>query len=199
MRPAPRSRSTIYPYVLGNHARMGRAPLLELGALDVVLVCWREGASTLLWRDDLEALGHDPGRQFLRARDNLMALTDAQLIPHTICAGPRGAPCLAFRHPLAAACALLPQLHDLAERKLRSDRLTMAMPRRDLLLVFASPVAPRLDVEAHDFVSVLATGRSALTDELFLLERSGPSCYFGPNQYPLLADEIEVEVEVDAA
>lgn len=164
----------LFPYVVMRSDPDGRTPIATLSdGLHLALIhVTTEGHATIMFREELQAQGLDWGAAYLDSRERLMRLVHARLVRMRAVAGPSNVRCLAFDHSfLAASCAVLPDLFDLAHRQLRADSMILAIPRRDLLIV-----APNLGVGFRkELTALLGTDES----RVFSLDPSGPAWMSG--------------------
>ena len=133
-RPKPES---FLPHVAMRRPPRGRTPIVSLHDqihIALVRVC-SEGAR-VFYRQDLAELAVDPGAAYLSARDHLGRLVRAGVVQARTMAGPMGLRCVVYRHTfLAASCVVLPDLFARSCEEIRSERLCVAVPRRDLMVV----------------------------------------------------------------
>jgi hypothetical protein len=159
----------LFPFVVLHEAEKGQTPIATLSdGIHLVLIrVTSDGKSKLLFREDLGQLGLDPCAEYLASRERLVRLVRARLVRMRAVEGPGNVRCLAFEHSfLAASCAVLPDLFDLAYGHIRSESMLLAIPRRGLLVV-----APGY---SGVFRQELATLFGA-EDRIFSLDPSGPA------------------------
>jgi hypothetical protein len=90
-------------------------------------------------------------------------------------AGPEGRPFILFSgHWLASSCILLPDLYDLASKRLGTTDILVSVPNRDAMLVF-----PKGDAHYRQAMRALirekeSDGLKPLTFKLFGLTKAGP-------------------------
>lgn len=128
----------LFPFVLTQREPRRGTPIATLSdGIHVALVrVTSDGDATVMFREDLLEAGLDPGAEYLASRDRLVRLVRARLVRMRRVRGPRQVCCLVFEHSfLAASCAVLPDLFELASRELGEDSMLLAIPRRDLLVV----------------------------------------------------------------
>lgn len=157
-----------FPFVVMRREAKGRTPIATLsdGIRLVLVKVTTEGHSQLMFREDLEQLGLDPCAEYLASRERLVRLVRARLVRMRAVLGPGNVRCLAFEHSfLAASCAVLPDLYDLAFRQLRTESMMIAMPRRDFLVIAPSYGGVFKEELARLF---------GADDRVFSLEPSGP-------------------------
>jgi len=158
-----------FPFVLMRRDPAGRTPFATLSdGIHLALVSVTcDGDSKVLFREDFQERGLDPVRAYLDSRERLSRLVDARLVRMRAVLGPARVRCLAFEHSfLAASCAVLPDLFQLAHAQLKSDTMILAIPRRDLLVV-APNLGAEFRTELHRLLGV--------DDRTFSLEPSGPT------------------------
>lgn len=159
----------LFPFVLMRREEKGRTPVATLSdGIGLVLIkVTTEGRSTVLFREDLERLRLDPCAEYLASRQRLARLVRARLVRMRAVLGPGNVRCIAFEHSfLAASCAVLPDLYELAFHQLRAESMMLAMPRRDFLVVAPS--------YGGSFKNELSTLFGA-EDRVFSLDPSGPA------------------------
>ncbi len=181
-----RPRQGLFP-VVTRHAP-GRE-LCSVGDLSVLVMRVHEGRSRVYGRDDLDVLGVDVARVYLRSRENLELLVDAHLVRLELTRGPRGVPMVRIKHPaLGASCLLLPGLRDRMLKLLGGESLCAVVVRRDLMVVFSAddPLA-RVDVGAK--LAEWAAPHRPLTRTQYGIEESGPRV--------LAHADTEIPVDVD--
>ena len=187
--------SRLYPLVVNDKLPPRHRPLAFLGhGLGFALARLRDGGAATYFRDDIEALGGDPVRAYLDARENLGELITAKLVEMRIAGGPRVAslegrrvPLFVVRHSvLAASCLVAPDLWERAASALGATELAAAIPRHDLLVVFPD-WSSEIRAAMQSFVSEHVT----LTPELFGLDASGPRelTSFAPT-IPIFCDAV---------
>lgn len=184
----------LFPFVVMGQAEVGRTPVATLSdSLQIALVhVTSDGASNVLFREDLLAMRQDAGAAYLASRERLVRLVRARLVRMSIVSGPSRVRCLAFEHSfLAASCAVLPDLYETAHRQLHADALMLVVPRRDLLVI-----APNL---GRGFQDELASQLGA-TDHVFSLDPSGPA-WIGSNDtmIPISVQSVADETETPIA
>jgi hypothetical protein len=115
----------------------GRTPIVSLhDPIHIALVRTCSEGARVFYRQDLAELGLDAGVTYLDARDRLGRLVNAGVVQARTLAGPMGLRCVVYRHSfLAASCIVLPDLYARSSEAIKSERLCVAMPRRDLMVV----------------------------------------------------------------
>lgn len=182
----------LFPFVVMRRDPRGRTPIATLSD-DVQLAVVRvttEGDSSVMFREDLRAAGLDPCAAYLDSRERLVRLVKARLVRTRAVLGPSRVCCLAFEHSfLAASCAVLPDLFDVAQRQLGTDSMTLLMPRRDRLIV-----APNLgSAFKNELCAYFGAG-----DRIFSLDPSGPSWIGKESFAALTAADAMIPVIVES-
>jgi hypothetical protein len=182
--PDDRLRSqAFFPFVSLRRDPRGRTPLVTLSEkVHIALLHVQTEGSRVLYREDVEALGIDPGCAYLSARERLARLVRARLVTVRSVRGPWNAKCLAFSHSfLAASCLVMPNLFEMARASLGVERMCIAVPRRDLLVVL-----PDLGQPFRAAVRDLLGSRGVPPENtaLFGLEPCGPGYLRSPSQPP---------------
>ena len=170
----------IYPYVVPSayfQATSAKAMAVTwpLGhGLYVALVQDLDGAVRNILPEDLDALGLSAEEVKKKAIENLEALAKSGAIGQQRFAGPDQKPFVLFGgHWAAAACILLPGLHQMGVKNVGSEELCVCIPHREALLMFA-----KADVRYRDLMRAMirereSDGRKPLTFDLFELTAKG--------------------------
>lgn len=132
----PRSLA-LYPYV-SMRPPEGKTPLVHIGdSLAIALLHIHTQGFDVLYREDVQAFGLDACQAYLASRLQLTSLVKSGKVTVRPDRGPWDSAALVFEHRLlAASCVVLPDLYAMAEEALHTDRLCIAIPRRDRMMVF---------------------------------------------------------------
>lgn len=158
----------LFPYVLMRRDPQGRTPIATLSdGIQLALIhVHTDGTTRVMFREELAALDLDPTLSYLASRERLARLVRARLVRMRRVLGPSGVRCLAFEHTfLAASCAVLPNLFDLAQRELEADTMCLAIPRRDLMIVMPN-LGPAFRKDMQTLLGI--------DSGIFSLDPSGP-------------------------
>lgn len=191
-------KCTIHPYVVRPRENDPEGHgIFGLGhGLEVALLVSRQGLARAVMRDEIEALGIDPSVAYLRALDRLTLAYLNRHLPWTMMPGPSGRPTMVFHHRyLAASCMLLPELYDHASFQLREERLRIAVPSRDRMIILRAddcedPVRLAAFLRAVGRPGVLPD----LTTNLFILDPGGIS---EQRTRPPCVSATAIEIEID--
>lgn len=190
-----RQPETFLPHVAMRPPPRGRTPLLSLhDHIHIALVRGCSQGARVFYRQDLLELGVDAGSAYLAARDRLGRLVNAGVVQARTMQGPLGLRCVVYRHTfLAASCVVLPDLYARSADEICSERLCVAIPRRDLMVVLPD-LGPDFRREFGERVGA---------PSMFVLEPSGlgprlkmtnpePTRYWGD-----FSIDVDVDIDVD--
>ncbi len=191
-------KGAFFPFVSMRRDPRGRTPIVRLSdKVHIALLQVQTEGSRILYREDVEALGLDPASAYLAARERLARLVRARLVTVRSVRGPWNAKCLAFSHSfLAASCLVMPNLFELARDRLGFERMCIAVPRRDLLVVLPDLGQP-FRAAVRDLLG--SRGVPAENTALFALEPSGPGFLRVPRPPRSSLAQIDLPTEDEIA